>query len=87
MASFEHDRLLDAEARVARALANMLHPQLYPGHGRCTQLSQHELSHLVGTSRQGVSQALQVLEEAGLIGVNYRMITILDIDGLRNFGS
>jgi CRP/FNR family transcriptional regulator, cyclic AMP receptor protein len=87
MASFEHDRLLDPEARVARALANMLHPQLYPGHGRCIQLSQDELSHLVGTSRQRVSQALQVLEEAGLIGVDYRMITILDIDGLRNFGS
>ena len=56
MASFEHDRLLDPEARLARALANMLHPQLYPGHGRCIQLSQDELSHLVGTSRQRVSR-------------------------------
>jgi CRP-like cAMP-binding protein len=87
MASFEHDRLLDPEARVARALANMLHPQLYPGHGRSIQLSQDELSHLVGTSRQRVCQALQVLEDAGLIEVDYRMITVLDIDGLRDFGN
>jgi CRP-like cAMP-binding protein len=87
MGAFEHDRLLEPEARVARALANMLHPQLYPGHERCIELSQDELGHLVGASRQRISQALQVLEKAGLIKVEYRMIEILDIDGLRDFGA
>ena len=87
MAAFEHDRLLDPEARVARTIANMLHPQLYPGHERCIELSQDELGHLVGASRQRISQALQVLEKSGLISVKYRMITVLDIDGLHGFVS
>jgi CRP/FNR family cyclic AMP-dependent transcriptional regulator len=87
MGAFEHDRLLEPEARVARTIANMLHPQLYPGHERCIELSQDELGHLVGASRQRISQALQVLEKSGLIKVQYRMITVLDIDGLRIFGS
>jgi hypothetical protein len=50
MGAFEHDRLLEPEARVARTIANMLHPQLYPGHERCIEISQDELSHLVGTA-------------------------------------
>ena len=87
MAAFEHDRLLDPEARVARTIANMLHPQLYPGHECCIELSQDELGHLVGASRQRISQALQVLEKSRLINVKYRMITVLDIDGLRGFVS
>ena len=87
MAAFEHDRLLDPEARVARTIANMLHPQLYPGHERCIELSQDELGHLVGASRQRISQALQVLEKSGLIKVTYRMITVLDLDGLQGFVS
>jgi CRP-like cAMP-binding protein len=86
MGAFEHDRLLEPEARVARTIANMLHPQLYPGHERCIELSQDELGHLVGASRQRISQALQVLEKFGLIKLQYRMITVLDIDGLRSFG-
>jgi CRP-like cAMP-binding protein len=87
MAAFEHDRLLRPEARVARALANMCHPQLYPGHARCVEISQDELGHLVGASRQRISQALQALEKAGLIKSDYRMLTVLDLEGLRQFGS
>jgi len=83
MGAFEHDRLLEPEARVARAIANMLHPQLYPGHEKCIELSQDELGHLVGASRQRISQALQALEKAGLLKVDYRMITVLDLEGLR----
>ncbi|HET7166027.1 MAG TPA: hypothetical protein VFI94_12900 [Pseudolabrys sp.] len=30
---------------------------------------------------------MQVLEKFGLIKMTYRMITVLDIDGLRGFGS
>jgi CRP-like cAMP-binding protein len=50
------------------------------------EISNEELGHLVGASRQTVSQALQVLEKSGLIKTAYRMITVLDIERLRNFG-
>ena len=86
VATLEHDRLLEPEARVAQTLANMLHPQLYPGHAHCVKLSQDELGLLVGVSRQRISRALQVLEKAGLIKLDYRAIRVQDIEGLRRFG-
>lgn len=86
MSIVEHDRLLEPDARVARSLAAMFNPQLYPGTKRQIELSQEELGHIVGASRQRISQALQVLEKAGLIKIDYRMITVFDIEGLRRFG-
>jgi CRP/FNR family transcriptional regulator, cyclic AMP receptor protein len=85
--AFEHDRLHQPEVRVAHTIANMLHPQLYPSREGRIEISNEELGHLVGASRQRISQALQVLEKSGLIKMQYRMITVLDIDGLRGFGS
>lgn len=85
--AFRHDRLHQPEARVAHTIADMLHPQLYPSRESRIEISNEELGHLVGASRQRVSQALQVLEKFGLIKMQYRMITVLDIDGLRGFGS
>jgi CRP-like cAMP-binding protein len=87
VSAFEHDRLDDLDARVAHTLVDMLHPQLYPSREYRIEISNEELGHLVGASRQRVSQALQVLEKSGLIKIAYRVITILDIDGLRDFGS
>jgi CRP/FNR family transcriptional regulator, cyclic AMP receptor protein len=87
MGAFEHDRLHEPEARVAHAIADMLHPQLYPSRERRIEISNEELGRLVGASRQRISEALQVLEKSGLIRTQYRMITVLDIDGLRGFGS
>jgi CRP/FNR family cyclic AMP-dependent transcriptional regulator len=87
MSMVEHDRLLEPEARVARSLAAMFNPQLYPGTERQIEMSQEELGDIVGASRQRISQALQVLEKAGLIKVDYRMITVLDLEGLRGFGA
>jgi CRP/FNR family cyclic AMP-dependent transcriptional regulator len=86
MGAFEHDRLDEPEARVAHTIADMLHPQLYPSREGRIEISNEELGHLVGASRQRISQALQVLEKSGLIKMAYRMITVLDIDGLRGFG-
>jgi hypothetical protein len=37
------------------------------------------------SSRQRVNRALQVLEKAGLLKVEYGRIRILDLDGLRGF--
>ena len=49
------------------------------------QISQEEIGNLTGVSRQRVNQALQVLEKAGLVKIEYGGIRILDLDGLRGF--
>jgi hypothetical protein len=81
----EHDRLLEPDARVARSLAALFNPFLYPGTEPRIQISQEELGYLAGTSRQRVNQALHLLEDAGLVKVEYSLVTILDLDGLRSF--
>jgi CRP-like cAMP-binding protein len=86
IAAFEHDRLDELEAHVAHTIADMLHPELYPNREGCIEISNEELGRLVGTSRQRTNQALQVLEKYGLVKVAYRMIKVLDIEGLRSFG-
>jgi CRP-like cAMP-binding protein len=83
----EHDRLLEPDARVARSLAALFNPFLYPGSELQIQISQEELGYLAGASRQRVNQALRVLEKAGLVKVDYSLITILDLNGLRSFGA
>ncbi|WP_198155853.1 Crp/Fnr family transcriptional regulator [Herbaspirillum autotrophicum] len=81
----EYDRMLEPDARVARCLAALFNPYLNPGIGRELQISQEEVGNLSGASRQRANQALQVLEKAGLLKVDYGSITILDLDGLRQF--
>jgi CRP-like cAMP-binding protein len=81
----EYDRMLEPDARVARCLAALFNPYLNPGIGLNLQISQEEVGNLSGTSRQRANQALQVLEKAGLLKVDYGSITINDLDGLRRF--
>ncbi|MBO9535423.1 MAG: Crp/Fnr family transcriptional regulator [Herbaspirillum sp.] len=81
----EYDRMLEPDARVARCLAALFNPYLNPGIGLNLQISQEEVGNLSGTSRQRANQALQVLEKAGLLKVDYGSITINDLDGLRQF--
>jgi CRP-like cAMP-binding protein len=81
----EYDRMLEPDARVARCLAALFNPYLNPGIGLNLQISQEEIGNLSGTSRQRANQALQVLEKAGLLKVDYGSIKILDLDGLRSF--
>lgn len=85
IAMVEHDRLLDIDARVARCLAALYNPVLYPGTSAVLQISQEEVGYLSGASRQRVNQALQVLEREHLLKVEYGGITILDVEGLRSF--
>jgi CRP/FNR family transcriptional regulator, cyclic AMP receptor protein len=85
ISAFEHDRLNDLDARVAHTIAAMMHPQLYPNRGGRIEITNEELSYIVGTTRQRVNHALQVLEKCGLIKVEYRVITVLNIVGLRDF--
>ena len=85
IAMVEYERLLETDARVARSLASLFNPMLYPDQATDIQLSQEELGYLTGISRQRANQALQVLEKAGLLKVEYGRIRILDLDGLRSF--
>lgn len=83
----EGERLLEPDARVARSLANLFNPVLYPGLGHKLTISQEEIGLLAGVSRQRVNQALQVLDKAGLLRVDYGGVTVLDLVGLQEFGS
>ena len=85
IAMIETDRLLEPDARVARALAQLFNPLLYPHTAALLQLSQEEIGLLSGVSRQRANQALQVLEKAGLVKVEYGGVRVLDVDGLKQF--
>jgi CRP-like cAMP-binding protein len=85
IAMVEHDRLLGPDARLARSLAGLFNPLLYPHVGASLPVSQEELGQLVGLSRQRVNQALKVLERAGLLRIDYGGVTVLDLAGLRSF--
>jgi CRP/FNR family transcriptional regulator, cyclic AMP receptor protein len=82
----EYERLLEPDARVARCLAEMFNPYLYPGHRQQLDISQEEIGYLCGVSRQRVNQALQVLARAGLLEAEYGSIRILDLPRLRCYG-
>ena len=81
----EHERLLSPDARVARCLADLMNPHLYPNAGNRINISQEEVGYLSGVSRQRANQALKVLEETGLVNVEYGAITVLSLSGLRRF--
>lgn len=87
LATVEWDRLLGPDARLARCLAALFNPHLYPGIGHHLHISQEEIGFLSGLSRQRVNQGLHILERARLLKIEYGGITILDIDGLRKFSS
>ena len=55
----EHDRLLPPEARVARCLAALANPKLFPVVGASFAISQEELGYLGGLARQTVNRALR----------------------------
>ena len=80
-------RLLDPDARVARCLAELFNPLLYPGMGMRLTITQEEVGYLARVSRQRANQALRKLEEAGLLNVEYGAVRVLDLDGLKLYGS
>ena len=82
----ESQRLHDTDTRVARSLSIMFNPVLYPGQNETLAISQEEIGHLAGVSRQRVNRSLKLLEDAGFLRIEYGGITILDLDGLRRFG-
>jgi CRP/FNR family cyclic AMP-dependent transcriptional regulator len=84
IAAVEIDRLNDTDTRVARGLAAMFHPVLYPGVGQMLRITQQELGYVVGLSRQRVNEALNALQDRGLIRIEYGGVRVLDLEGLRN---
>jgi CRP-like cAMP-binding protein len=86
IATIEHDRIHDPTARVARNLAWLFNPVLYPRTGTHIEITQEELALLAGLSRQIANKALQTLEEAGLIAIDRGGITVVDLQALANYG-
>ena len=85
IAAREIDRLNDPDTRVARSLAALFHPVLYPGVGELLRITQHELGYLVGLSRQRVNEALRTLQAAQAIGIEYGGVRVLDLQRLRGW--
>jgi CRP/FNR family cyclic AMP-dependent transcriptional regulator len=85
IAAREIDRMSDPDLRVARNLAALFHPQLYPGVGSLLRITQQELGYLVGLSRQRVNQALNNLALHRLISIEYGGLRVLDLPALRCF--
>lgn len=83
IAAREIDRMNDPDIRVARNLAALFHPVLYPGVGTLLRITQQELGYLVGLSRQRVNEALHNLSAVGAIRIEYGGVRVLDLDGLR----
>ena len=81
----EIDRLTHPDERVARSLAALFHPVLYPGVGELLRITQQELGYLVGLSRQRVNQALAALQAAGVIRIEYGGVRVLDLERLRGY--
>ncbi len=83
----EIDRMNDVDARVARSLAALFHPVLYPGVGGLLRITQRELGYLIGLSRQRVNEALNSLERVGLIRIEYGGVRVLNLEALRGVGA
>lgn len=77
------DRMNSPDARVARSLAALFNPVLYPGVGQMLRITQQELAYLVGLSRQRVNEALAALQAHGVIQVEYGGVRVLDLAALR----
>jgi CRP-like cAMP-binding protein len=83
----EIDRSNDPDVRVARSLASLFNPTLFPGVGEVLRITQQELAYLVGLSRQRVNVALNRLEAQGAIRIEYGGMRVLNLAALRASGT
>ena len=84
IAAREIDRMNNPDLRVARSLASLFNPVLYPNVGEVLRITQQELAYLVGLSRQRVNEALTALAAQGFIRVEYGGLRVLDLQALRS---
>jgi CRP/FNR family cyclic AMP-dependent transcriptional regulator len=83
--TIECDRMHDPTARVARHLAWLLNPVLYPNSRSYIEITQEELALLAGVSRQVANKSLLRLEAEGLLNNERGGIRIVDVDKLSRF--
>jgi CRP/FNR family transcriptional regulator, cyclic AMP receptor protein len=83
IAAHESERTNDPDTRVARSLAALFNPVLYPGVGEVLRITQQELAYIVGLSRQRVNEALNLLAAKGAIRVEYGGLRVLQLGALR----
>jgi CRP/FNR family transcriptional regulator, cyclic AMP receptor protein len=84
IAAREIDRMSNPNIRVARSLAALFNPVLYPGLGTVLRITQQELAYLVGLSRQRVNQALTTLAAEDAIAVEYGGLRVVNLQALRS---
>lgn len=87
IAAREIDRMTNPDIRVARSLAALFNPVLYPGVGEVLRITQQELAYLVGLSRQRVNEALTALAGQDSIRVEYGGLRVLNLAALRSSGT
>lgn len=83
LGNFAAHHLLNTDSQVARALVGLFHPWLHPGSDPHLQVSQEEIAHLSGVSRQRCNAALRRMAADGLIEIEYGGITVTDLASLR----
>jgi CRP-like cAMP-binding protein len=82
----EYGRTLDATARLARSIAWLFNPILYPDLNMHLEITQEEIGALSGISRQNANQCLKRLEREGLLRLEYGGVTIVELERLRSYG-
>lgn len=85
IATMKFDRLLEPTPRVARGIASLYHPVLYPNTEPTLRVSQEELAWMVGVSRQRVNIAMRQLEDEGIVKNGYSSITVIDLQKLSQY--
>lgn len=86
MGLLEYGRMLDPTARLARCIASLFNPILYPDGTRQLDITQEEIGALSGMSRQNANRCLKALEKEGVLRLEYGGLTILDLERLRRYG-
>jgi CRP-like cAMP-binding protein len=87
IAAMESDRLHDPAVRVARHLAWLFNPVLYPNTHDVIEITQEELAHLAGLSRQVTNKVLASIEAAGLVTTRHSKIVVPNPEKLSRYGS
>ena len=82
----EYGRTLDSTARIARSIASLFNPILYPDLNPHLEITQEEIGALTGISRQSANRCLKQLEREGLVRLEYGGATILELERLRCYG-
>jgi CRP-like cAMP-binding protein len=85
IAMIEHDRIHDPAARVARNIAWLLNPVLYPNTEARIAITQEEVGMLAGVSRQIANRSLLRLADAGLIVLERGGLRVLDVEALARY--